>query len=61
VTQSSPVIAVKSAGLLLYFIRTKENQVGANKKIMTQQENPQQGNKLKKPKIWYNAVVNWGG
>jgi hypothetical protein len=38
--------AVKSAGLLLYFIRTKENKVGANEKIMTQRKD-----RRKKPEI----------
>jgi hypothetical protein len=46
VTQSSPVIAVKSAGLLLYFTRTKENQVVANEKIMTQQKDRRKKRKL---------------
>jgi hypothetical protein len=46
VTQSSPVIAVKSTGLLLYFIRTKESQVRAKGKNMAQQENKRKNRKF---------------
>jgi hypothetical protein len=46
VTQSSPVKADKSAGLLLYFIKTEENWIGANEKIMAQQENKRKNRKF---------------